>query len=322
LERKQEGMTLRGRTVSASHGGNGGGQKAKKGRKEKTGRDSAEGCGSDYETEKRQKMERKKNVKAELDSSNDSTSSRDKHRRQQLEDSSSGGDDDDDEEDSEGESGEDESSEHGSSDDEEDESDEDSDSDHADDEEDSEDESGSDQYNEENFLLECRTGRFSESTQSHITGRFETMKKWIEQDCEWNVSEAKAPFPEALCYKYLHFQMHRRTREGNIPGSGSLGGIIRMLKHEGFTKHGYHVPDGLLGFFRDAQNTLKRKIQQRIDDQKQHLPDSHAQNASWQSVEYCAQVLHDWKKDKNVRNRSIVGVINAECMILEDFRHS
>ena len=130
------------------------------------------------------------------------------------------------------------------------------------------------------------------------------MKKWIEQDDEWNVSDAKAPFPVELCYKYLHFQMHRRTKEGNIPGSGSLGGIIRMLKHEGFTKHGFHVPEALLSFFRDAQNTLKRKIQQRIDDQKQHLPDSHAQNASWQSVEYCAQVLHDWKKDKNVRGRT------------------
>jgi hypothetical protein len=42
-------------------------------------------------------------------------------------------------------------------------------------------------YNEEDFVRSCnfcRSGRYAESTQCHFLDRFETMKKWIQQNAK------------------------------------------------------------------------------------------------------------------------------------------
>ena len=162
--------------------------------------------------------------------------------------------------------------------------------------------SSSSQYNEEKFLQMCRTGRYAESTQNQMTGRLETLKKWIQRSDTAKYS-IEVPFTNSMCIAYVYYQMKRKTRYGALSGSGNLYQIIQMLKHEGFTKYGYIVPQELLSFFKNAHETHKRKIQRRVDDLKEKPADSHAQNASWASVEYCAQVLHDWKKD-GVSSRS------------------
>jgi hypothetical protein len=66
-----------------------------------------------------------------------------------------------------------------------------------------------------------------------------------------------------------------------------------MLKHEGYTRHGYPVPTELLQFFKDAHDAHKKKVVRRVFEGKQAYADFHAQNASWRAVEYCAEKLHD-----------------------------
>ena len=155
-------------------------------------------------------------------------------------------------------------------------------------------ESDEEEYNEEDFVAKCRTGRYAESTRSQFLDRYNTMIRWITSNAK-DLLPLTVPFSKSLCHRYVHFKMSHK-KKGVLAGTGNLYGIIQMLKYEGFTKHGYSVPEELLSFFKDAHETLKRKIQTRIDDGKQSLADSHAQNASWQSIEFCSKMLHDWRK--------------------------
>jgi len=66
-----------------------------------------------------------------------------------------------------------------------------------------------------------------------------------------------------------------------------------MLKHEGYARYGHIVPQELVQFFKDALDAHKKRVTRRIAAGKQPHADSHAQNASWRAVEYCAEQLHD-----------------------------
>ena len=283
LEHKQEGIKLRSRTVSASHGGNGGGQKAKKGRKEKTGRDSAEGCGSDYEREKRQKMERKQNVKAEQDSSNESTSSKDARKRRQQEDDS----DDNDDWSSESESKE--------ADDEYKVEADDMDSVTQDDDEDEVESGDGGKYDEAGFLQKCVQLRYAQASRTGFDQRYENMKIWLARHKEHiHHLPLETPFSNSLCILWCNHQMRRKNKKGDLLGPGSLFAHIQMLKFKGFISHQRTVPAALESFFKNAHEAHKRTVMQRVEDCEQALPDSHAQNASWQAIQYACEKTHDW----------------------------
>jgi len=285
LERKQEGMKLRGRTVSASHGGNGGGQKAKKGRKEKTGRDSAEGCGSDYETEKRQKMERKKNVKAELDSSNDSTSSKDARKRRQQEDGSDDNDEWSGESESEVSQAVDEDMVEAAV----------MDNVTREDDEDEVESGDSGEYDEAAFLQKCVQLRYAQASRTGFDQRYENMKIWLARHKEHkHYLPLETPFSNSLCILWCNHQMRRKNKKGDLLGPGSLFAHIQMLKFKGFISNQRTVPAALESFFKNAHEAHKRTVMKRVDDCEQALPDSHAQNASWQAIQYACEKTHDW----------------------------
>ena len=53
------------------------------------------------------------------------------------------------------------------------------------------------------------------------------------------------------------------------------------------------MPPELDQFFRDAHDAHKKRIAKRVAEGKETHADSHAQNASWRAVEWCAEKLHD-----------------------------
>ena len=115
------------------------------------------------------------------------------------------------------------------------------------------------------------------------------METWFRQhEPKWLT--LSVAFPSSLCIRYVNVQM-KREKNGALLGPGNLNANIQMLKFKGFTSHGHAVPPDLALFFKDAHESHKRNIMTLVDNGKQQLCNSHAQNSSWAAIEYCAELL-------------------------------
>jgi hypothetical protein len=147
------------------------------------------------------------------------------------------------------------------------------------------------ELNLEEIETRWRADRYAVDTQARFQEKYRTMVEWIQQRATqfWPIS---LPFPEALCIQYVHHEM-RRKKNGNLLGPGHLYQVTQMLYYEGFLKHGHTVPTSLTTSLRNALQAHKRNLAKRIARGNQGQADSHAQNASWTAVEFCAKKLHD-----------------------------
>lgn len=248
----------------------------------------------------RQRMERKNQVAAERDSGNDSTSSQDKRKRQSQEDDNDNCDDCSSE--SESDSGEEESQsenegkENCTSDSSCDSSSKSkSDKNYGNDDSQGSDDKDSDggEYSETHFVQRCVNLRYATSSRTGFDQRYKTMKKWLRRHAK-HYLPLQNPFPDSLCILWCHHQMKRKNKKGDLLGPGNLFAHIQMLKFKGFTSVHETVPPKLEAFFKNAHEAHKRVVMELVDDCKQSLPDSHAQNASWQAIQYACEKTHDW----------------------------
>ena len=264
----------------------------RKGSRRRLGSKEEEESNSSQERKKRQKMELKKKVAEDEDSSNESTSSREMRRRQHQEDGSacySEGDKDDarakiersrpknktnwtDTDEDSGTSGSREGDEIRSV----------------------ENEGEGDDYDEARFLEQCVRRRYAASSRTGFRQRFRQLQKWLHRNAK-NYLPLRRPFQKRVCIRWCHHQMKRRNAKGDLYGAGNLFAHIQMLKYKGFTKWHKPVPKKLELFFKNAHEAHRRRVMKRVDQCKQALPDSHAQNASWAAIQYACEKTHDWR---------------------------
>ena len=151
-----------------------------------------------------------------------------------------------------------------------------------------------DDYNQAKFLEQCVRGRYAPSSRTGFRQRFRQMQKWLHRNAP-HYLPLRRPFKKSLCIRWCHHQMKRRNAKGYLYGAGNLLSHIQMLKYKGFTKWHKPVPTKLDLFFRNAHEAHRRRVMKLVDECKQALPDSHAQNAGWPAMQYACEKTHDWQ---------------------------
>ena len=150
--------------------------------------------------------------------------------------------------------------------------------------------------NSNEIQQEWLASRYSVDSKLKFEVRFENMKKWVENDStrkrDWH--PIRAPFPPALCISYLDSEMSRVTEahEHHV-GDGTIYQTILMLIWKGFSEGSHTVPPDLRTTLFQGLEKHKQDLAALISEGKQPLPDRHAQNLSWQAIEYGAKMLHD-----------------------------
>ena len=154
-----------------------------------------------------------------------------------------------------------------------------------------------DSNNADQIQIQWREEKFAADTQARFREKYQKLTEWVQQYATefWPL---QYPFSEELCVLYVRNEMKRRKKDGSLLGSGHLYQITQMLYYEGFTKHGHMVPATLQENLHNALSVHKREIARRISQGKQCQADSHAQNASWTAVEFCAKKLHNWRPER------------------------
>ena len=204
------------------------------------------------------------------------------------------GDEEEDDSDNNGSDSDDSEEESQSEEDDGDEEEEDSESDGSDD---------SEEYDEAEFLNKCVSLRYAQGTRTGFRQRYNHMIKWLTENHPDELP-LHPPYSPSLCIRWCHYQMKRKNKRGMLLGAGNLNAHIQMLKFTGFTAVHQPVPTALEQFFRNAHEAHKRTVMKLVDECKQDLPDSHAQNASWPAVEYAAEKTHDWEPGRGHDTRT------------------
>jgi hypothetical protein len=151
-----------------------------------------------------------------------------------------------------------------------------------------------DDYDQARFLEQCVRRRYAPSSRTGFRQRFRQMQTWLHGNAQ-NYLPLRRPFKKSLCIRWCHHQMRRRNAKGYLYGAGNLFAHIQMLKYKGFTKWHKPVPKKLELFFKNAHEAHRRRVMKLVDECKQPLADSHAQNASWAAIQYACEKTHDWK---------------------------